>query len=397
MYNPFTPGFAESPYAHYRQLRDEDPVQEHPMGFWVVTRREDVTTLLRADLSVEARNVAPHPLRDAVEAAAGGTLAAGGGLSMLDRDPPDHTRLRGLVQKVFTGRAIAALEPKVAALVDSALDGLAADGGGDLVPALAFPLPFAVITEMLGMPETDAARVRELTGTLVRGLEPVADVELAAAIGAADRELGELVGQVIAWKRDHPGDDLLTALIQAEDDGAVLGADELVAQVVLLYVAGHETTVNLISNGAVALLRHPEQRDRLVARPELVGGAVEEMLRYDSPVQSTRRITLQPVRVGGREIPPGAFVSCSLGSANHDERFWGETADDFVVDRPGARQHVSFGAGPHHCLGAALARLEGRVAFAGLLARFPRLSLAGDITWNGRINLRGASAVPVAV
>ncbi|EWC60114.1 putative cytochrome P450 hydroxylase [Actinokineospora spheciospongiae] len=396
LFNPFAPGFAEDPYPHYRELRDQDPVQDHPMGFWLVSRHSDVTALLRADLSVEQRNVVPHPVRDAMREAAGGVDFRAGGMSMLDRDPPDHTRLRGLVQKVFTPRAIGALEPRITELVDTALDGLAADGGGDLVEALAFPLPFTVINDMLGMPLTDAPRLRELTGLLVRSLEPMADPELAKRVGEADRELCELTAEAIEHKRAHPGDDLLTALIRAEHGGWVLSPDELVAQVVLLYVAGHETTVNLISNGAVALLRHPAQHAALKADPGLVGNAVEEMLRYDSPVQSSRRVTLRPAEVGGREIPAGTFAIASLASANRDERFWGPDADEFRVDRPNARHHVSFGAGPHHCLGAALARLEGRVAFDRLVRRFPDLALAGDVTWNGRINLRGATSVPVS-
>ncbi|WP_424184892.1 cytochrome P450 [Actinokineospora sp. G85] len=397
LFNPFAPGFDADPYPHYAQLRDDDPVQDHPMGFWVVSRHADVTALLRSDLSVEQRHVLPHPVRDAVREASGGTLAPGRGLSMLDRDAPDHTRLRGLVQKVFTVRAISALEPSITALVDAALDDLVADGGGDLVEKLAFPLPFAVISDMLGMPPTDSDRLRELTGTLVRGLEPVADVELAKRIAAADRELWALTAEAIAWKRANPADDLLTALIQAEHDGSALTEDELVAQVVLLYVAGHETTVNLISNGAVALLRHPEQHAALRADPGLAAGAVEEMLRYDSPVQNSRRVTTAPVRVGDHEVPAGTFVICNLASANRDPRFWGADADEFRIDRPNARHHVSFGAGPHHCLGAALARLEGRVAFERIVRRLPDLALAGEVAWNGRINLRGASRVPVAV
>ncbi|SDD91520.1 cytochrome P450 [Actinokineospora iranica] len=397
LFNPFAPGFTEDPYPHYRELRDLDPVQEHPLGFWLLTRHAEVTALLRAGMSAEQRNLAPHPVRDQMREAAGGEDWRSGGLSMLDRDPPDHTRLRGLVAKVFTPRAIAALESRVVELVDAALDRMAEAGRSNLVDELAFPLPFTVINEMLGMPPADEAHIRELTGTLVRSLEPLADPDLARRISAADAELAALTAEVIAWKRANPGDDLLTALIHAEENGAVLSDDELVAQVVLLYVAGHETTVNLISNGVVALLRDPGQLAALRADPELIGNAVEELLRYDSPVQSSRRITLAPFEVGGREIPPGTFVVASLASANTDERFWGADADELKLDRPNARYHVSFGAGPHHCLGAALARLEGRVAIGRLVRRFPDLALDGEVEWNGRINLRGAAKVPVRV
>ncbi|WP_018683137.1 cytochrome P450 [Actinokineospora enzanensis] len=396
LFNPFAPGFTDNPYPEYARLRDNHPVQEHPLGFWVTTRHADVTAVLRAGLSVENRNLAPNPVRQQVSDAIG-TSDSWRRLSMLDRDAPDHTRLRGLVTKVFTPRAIGALEPRIVELVDTALAGLAEAGGGDLVEELAFPLPFTVITEMLGMPPTDSTRVRDLAGLLVRSLEPIADLDLACRIGEADRELSGLVGEVIAWKRANPADDLLTALVRAEHDGAMLSDEELVAQVVLLYVAGHETTVNLVSNGTVALLRHPDQLAALRADPTLIDNAVEELLRFDSPVQSSRRVTTAPFVLDGHEIPVGSFVIATLAAANTDERFWGPDAAELRLDRANARQHVSFGAGPHHCLGAALARMEGRVAIGRLVERFPNLALAGEVTWNGRINLRGAAKVPVSV
>jgi cytochrome P450 len=216
-------------------------------------------------------------------------------------------------------------------------------------------------------------------------------------IAAASAELAEITRQLIAWKRDNPADDLLTALIQAEHDGQVLSDDELVAQVALLYIAGHETTVNLIANGVVALLRNPDQLALLRDRPDLEANTVEEFLRYDSPVQQTRRITIEPHTVGDKEIPSGMFVLAGLGSANRDERFFGPEAGKLRLDRADARGHVSFGAGPHHCLGAALARLEGRVAIGRLVRRFPNLAFDGEVRWNGRINLRGAATLPISV
>jgi cytochrome P450 len=248
---------------------------------------------------------------------------------------------------------------------------------------------------MLGTPPADHERIRELSGTVVRSLEPVADPELVAAIGAADAELGVIAAEMIAWKRRHPADDLLTALINAEDDGDALSDDELVAQTLLLYIAGHETTVNLIAGGTLALLLNPGQFALLRDDRDLASGAVEELLRYDSPVQATRRITLEPVDVGGTVIPAGSFVLASLGSANRDELFWGADAAEVRLRRENARNHVSFGAGPHHCLGASLARLEASIAFARLAARFPHLALDGEVTWNGRINLRGPAHLPV--
>jgi cytochrome P450 len=399
LFDPFAPGFADDPYPQYATMREQAPVYQHPFGFWLLTSYDDVSGLLRAPgLSVEDNNVATDSLlRQVREDLYGDAARRASALSMLDRDPPDHTRLRKLVSKAFTLRAIQALRPRITDLVDGMLDGMTAAGQVDLVDALAFPLPFSVIAEMLGTPPADHERIRQLTGTVVRSLEPVADPELAQAILAADDELSQIAADMIAWKRANPADDLLTALIHAEDDGDALSDDELVAQTLLLYIAGHETTVNLIAGGTLALLRHPDQLAQLRADPALVGSAVEELLRYDSPVQASRRITLEPVTVGGVTIPAGAFVMVSLGSANRDERFWGPDAGELRLDRENARQHVSFGAGHHHCLGASLARLEAAIAFERLVGRFPGLALAGDVVWNGRMNLRGPAHLPVSV
>ncbi len=398
-FDPFAPGFTDDPYPQYTALRAAAPVYQHPMGFWLLTGYEDVAWLLRAGMSVEDRNVAEGPFRELRDQLYGDGYDAerATGLSMLDRDPPDHTRLRRLVSKAFTPRAIQALTPRISELVDGMLDAAQDAGRVDLVDALAFPLPFAVIAEMLGTPPADHARIRQLTGTLVRSLEPVADPALVAAIAEADAELTAIAAEMIAWKRANPADDLLTALVNAEDDGDVLDDDELIAQTLLLYIAGHETTVNLIAGGTLALLRHPAQLAALREDPALAGNGVEELLRYDSPVQATRRVTLELVTLGGVTIPAGAFVLASLGSANRDERFWGPDAAELRLDRENARQHVSFGAGPHHCLGASLARLEAAIALGRMTARFPGLALDGEVTWNGRINLRGPAHLPVAL
>ncbi|MPY99919.1 MAG: cytochrome P450 [Actinophytocola sp.] len=395
LFDPFAPGFTDDPYPQYARLREQAPAYQHPLGFWILTRYGDVAALLKSGNSVDDDNLAEGPMRDLVRSTYQHDGPQLRGSSMLDRDPPDHTRLRRLVAKAFTVRAIEGLRPRIAELVDAMLDDVAGAGEFDLIEALAFPLPFAVITEMLGMPDVDTVRLRELTGTVVRSLEPVVDPELMARIQAADAELAEVAAEAIAWKRRNPGDDLLTALIEAEEDGDQLTDEDLIAQVALLYVAGHETTVNLIGNGVHALLRHPSQHARLCAEPGLATTAVEEMLRYDSPVQSSRRITLAPHRVGDVEIPEGAFVNASLASANRDAAFWGDDADELRIDRGGARRNVSFGAGPHHCLGAALARLEGAVALERLVTRLPGLELAGEVRWNGRINLRGLATLPV--
>jgi cytochrome P450 len=398
LFDPFAPGFTDDPYPQYAALRAEAPVYLHPFGFWLLTRYEDVSWLLRAGLSVEDSNVADGPFRQLRDQQLAAERQPGmDRRSMLDRDPPDHTRLRRLVSKAFTPRAVEALRPRITGLVDGMLDTARAERHVDLVEALAFPLPFAVIAEMLGTPPADHDRIRQLSGTVVRSLEPVADPELIQAIAAADAELTQIAAGMIAWKRANPADDLLTALINAEDEGDALNDDELIAQTLLLYIAGHETTVNLIAGGALALLRNPSQLALLRDDPALAPNAVEELLRYDSPVQASRRVTLEPVTVGGTDIPAGAFVMASLASANRDELFWGADAAEVRLGRDDARHHVSFGAGPHHCLGAALARLEASVALGRLTARFPGLALDGEVTWNGRINLRGPAHLPVSL
>jgi len=397
-FNPFTPGFTDDPYPHYAELRANMPVEQNELGFWALWRHRDVAEVLRAKMSVEDRKVTNQgPMADAYANAYAEQGVEGDGLSMLDRDPPDHTRLRKLVSQAFNPRTIERLTPIVQQLVDDALDVIDDEGKVDLLDALAFPLPFTVISVMLGMPETDTTRLRELSHTVVRSLEPVPDEETVRQIVAAQVELSELASDAIAWKRANPADDLLTALINAEDSGDVLSDDELVAQVILLYVAGHETTVNLIGNGTLALLRDREQLDVWQDRPDLDDIAVEELLRFDSPVQMSRRITLDDYDVDGRTIPAGSFVIACLASANRDDAQFGDDAGRLRLDRDNARQHVSFGAGVHHCLGAALARLEGRLAISSLIRRFPDLELAGEPQWNGRINLRGLAAFPVRV
>jgi cytochrome P450 len=393
LFNPFEPGFIENPYPAYQRLRDVAPVYESPFGVWILSQYEDVAALLRSDQSADPRNVSDGGFRQQSERLEDGIRR----MSMLDRDPPDHTRLRKLVAKGFTSRSIAAMEPMITELVDSRLGQIADAGTADLVEALAFPLPFEVISRMLGMPPTDTARVRELSGMMVRALEIIASQELLDLIVAAADEFHGIIRDVIAWKRQRPADDLLTALIAAEEDGDTLTEGELIAQIQLLFIAGHETTVNLIGGGVHELLRHPDQLVLLRQRPDLADNAVEEFLRYVSPVQNGRRVTISPYQVGGKEIPPGKFVVAMLASANRDERFWGPDAGTLRLDRDNARQHVSFGAGPHHCLGASLARLEARVAIGRLVQRFPDLGPAGDVEWNGRVNLRGPAHLPVAV
>jgi cytochrome P450 len=262
---------------------------------------------------------------------------------------------------------------------------------------LAFPLQFTVISDLLGMPPTDITELRRLSGLVVRSLEPVADVETLQQIAAAALQLRVLITDAIEWKRRRPGDDLLSALISAEDEDGALTEQELAEQVSLLYLAGHETTVNLVGNAVLALLRHPDQLHLLRLHPGLDSAAADEFLRFDSPVQMSRRIPLKELTVGGKTIEPGAFVVLGLASANRDPRKWGASADRLDLRRPGAAEHVSFGGGHHHCLGASLARLEGQVAVGRLVRRFGRIEAAGEPVYNGRLNLRGLARLPLAV
>ncbi len=397
--DPFAPGFYDDPYEQYAGLRDHDPVHQSVFGTWMVTRWDDVHALLRKPgTSVEDRNVTEGANRRAqIEAKAPGREFRRS-LAILNIDPPDHTRLRKLVSKAFTPRAVERIRDRAGELVDEILDDLdGREGPVDLVADLAFPLPFTVISEMLGMPEGDRAQLRAWSHTVTQILDPILALEHTEAIFEASDRMRDVVRDAIAWKRGRHDDDLLSALIAAEDEGDVLSDDELVDNVTLLYLAGHETTVNLIGNGTNALLDHPDQLARLVADPSLDANAVEELLRWDSPVQFSRRIALETLEIRGRTIEPGQFVTTVLGAANRDPRKFGETADRLDLGRVDAREHVSFGSGVHHCLGAALARLEGQEAIGRLVRRFPDMARAGEATHNGRIVLRGYDRLPVTL
>jgi cytochrome P450 len=397
IFNPFEPGFFDDPYRQYAALREHDPVHRSPLEVWVLFRYDDIVGVLRdSSLSVQVDNATPTA-RMQMFAEQAPEERERGAHSILNVDPPDHTRLRRLVSKAFTPKMVHELRPRIQALVDEALDAMAARGEADMISDLAFPLPFTVISEMLGMPDGNRDEVRGWSHTLTKTLDPIlSPEEVQAALAAADNMQAH-VQDVLAWKRDHPADDLLTGLLAAEDEGDRLSEIELLDQVLLLYVAGHETTVNLIGNATLALLGHPDQLARLRVDPELDGGAVEELLRYDSPVQFSRRITTADLEVAGTTIPAGTFTLTCLGSANHDEARWGTTADQLDITRPDAGQHMSFGNGIHHCLGSSLARTEAQVAIGTLVRRFPDLALAGEPERNGRVVLRGLESLPVTL
>jgi cytochrome P450 len=400
-YNPFAPGFAADPYAQYAAIRAQGRVHRDPLGLRVLSHHDDCFELLRlGGTSVDDRkatNVMVPPLPD--------DLVERGeerSRSILSLDPPDHTRLRRLVSSAFTIRRVERLRERVRQLVAGLLDDLAERGRDgepvDLIAGFAFPLPFVVISELLGMPEGDRDQLRAWSHEMTNSIEPFSDeATLRRMVAAADKMFAH-IDAAIEWKRRHPADDLLSGMIAAEEDGQRLTHAELRDQVVLLYLAGHETTVNLIGNGTLALMRHRDQLERLAADPSLDANAVDELLRYDSPVQVSRRITTAEIEIAGEAMGPGELVITLLGSSNRDEAKWGPTADRVDVGREGAGSHLSFGSGIHHCLGSALARLEGAEAVPALIRRFPRMEPATDEpAWNGRIVLRGLDALPVAL
>jgi cytochrome P450 len=400
VFNPFVPGFAEDPYPQYAELCATSPVQQTPLGLWALFRYDDAVRVLRdPSLSVEDRSVlGPNP-RAEVRQQILGDRSERGTRGILNLDPPDHTRLRRLVQQVFTPRMVEQLAPRVQMMVDEMLDAAVARGPDiDVIGDLAFPLPFRVITEMLGMPTAEEARMRELSHTLTLGLEPLLALQHMDEIVIASDQVVEQILDAIEWKRAHPADDLLSALLAAEADGDRLSPEELLDQVILLYIAGHETTVNLIGNGTYALLRNRAQLERWCDDPSLDANAVDELLRYDAPVQFSRRVTTSDLSLGGETIEAGVFVLTCLASANRDAHRWGDDAEVLDLGRVGAAQHLAFGSGIHHCLGASLARLEGRLALGTLIRRFPGLELATDVPeWNGRLVLRGLEALPVTL
>jgi len=399
-FNPFEPGFAADPYPQYAQLCATNPVQRTPLGLWALFGYDDAVRLLRdPSLSVEDRSViGPNP-RAEIRQQILGDRTQRGTRGILNLDPPDHTRLRKLVQQAFTPRMVERLAPRVQAMVDEMLDAAVARSPEfDVISDLAFPLPFRVINEMLGMPASEETKMRDLAHTLTLGLEPLLALQhLEEIADASDLIVAQVLG-AIEWKRAHPADDLLSALIAAEADGDRLSPEELLDQVILLYIAGHETTVNLIGNGAYALLRNRAQLERWRDDASLDTNAVDELLRFDAPVQFSRRVTTAELVVGDQTIEAGVFVLTGLAAANRDAAKWGADAQVLDVTRANAAQHLAFGSGIHHCLGASLARLEGRTALGTLIRRFPNLELATDTpAWNGRLVLRGLDTLPVTL
>lgn len=392
-----SPGFRADAPARWAALRDEAPVIPIVLpglgAAWLLTRYDDVEAGLKDDrLSKDPAAVG----RGSPFAAQLGRITRMTPLrafdrNMLDLDPPDHTRLRRLVTRAFTPRRVAELEGWVDALAERLLDEAVGRGAFDLVSAYALPIPVTVICRLLGVPDQDHAKIHAWSERMV-SLTPTASALLAIpSLFGFVRYLRRL----IAAKRREPDGALISALVHAGDDGDALTEDETLAMIVLLLIAGHETTVNLIANGTLALLEHPDALARLRADPELLDSAVEELLRFYPPVDvATERYAREDIALGGVTVPRGSLVYLAIGSANRDPRRF--TAPDTLdLARPDNR-HLSFGNGRHFCVGASLARLEGRIALRRLIA-LPELRLAdaGPPQWKPSLNLRGLRALTV--
>ncbi|WP_431934112.1 cytochrome P450 [Micromonospora sp. RP3T] len=391
-----SPAGRVDPYPTYERLRAHGPVVQAGPVFYVVTGYAEADAILR-----DARfGVMDDALRDQFmpgwrESPAVLSISR----SMLRTNPPDHSRMRRLAAGAFTPRRIAAMRGVVEAQADALIDGMLAAGRGgapvDFMAAFAYPLPVGVICALLGVPAADRPLFRRWATDLTGVLEPeITPDELAVADrGAA--ELRAYFSELVAARRRVPADDLTTALVQAHDaDGERLSGDELLANLIVLLVAGFETTTNLLGNGLVALLGHPAAAAALREHPEFAPGYIDELLRYDSPVQLTSRMSTAPSRHGGVDLPPESWIIVMLGAANRDPGRFPEPAR-FDPWRPQVHP-LSFGAGPHYCLGAALARLEAQVAFPLLLRRLPELALAGRPERRVRLTLRGFATLPVA-
>jgi cytochrome P450 len=390
-FNPMDPAFIEDPYPTYHLLRSEDPVHHNPLGFWVLTRYDDVVAALRDPRLIK------EPIA-AFVAARTGAPAPAGGLSMLDRDPPDHTRLRGLVNKAFTPRVVEKLRPDMQDIVDGLLAKVQDTHSMDLMEEFAFPIPVIVICQMLGVPVEDRERFKKWGLDIARGLDAIMlppDSDVVRRSTQSRQELAEYFRQLIAQRRSSPRDDLLSGLIAAEEAGDKLSETELLATCILLLVAGHETTVNLIGNGTLALLRHPEQLRRLREEPGLIGSAVEELLRYDGPVQRTARIPSEDITIAGHTIPKGDMVLPFIGAADRDPAQFPDP-DRLDLGRADNR-HIAFGWGIHFCIGAPLARVEGQIAIATLVRKLPKLALANEKPEHRlSLTLRGLKTLPVS-
>ena len=395
LFNPLSPDFIRDPYPHYERLRISDPMHVTAHGAFLASRHAEVSLVLRdkrfgkdfVDRTI--RRYGPKIMEEPIFRSMSHW--------MLQQDPPDHTRLRGLVVKAFTARRVEDMRPRIQEVVDRTIDDVIARGHMDLIEDFAFRLPVTIICDMLGIPEEHREVFYKSSRDGGRILDPVplTPAEIAEAnMGHAMAKM--YFEQLFELRRRNPGDDLTTQLVQAEEDGSRLTNEELIANIILLFGAGHETTVNLIGNGLLALHRNPDQLALLKANPSLISNAIEEFLRYDSSVQMTGRVALEEIEdLGGKRIPKGESVLCLLGSANRDPAVYSDRPDRLDITRPNVKP-LSFGGGIHFCLGAQLARIEAEIAISTLLRRIPDLRLddAENPQWRPTFVLRGLKQLP---
>lgn len=384
------PVFRANPYPAYRFLREAAPMWRAPTGQWVVSTHAGCTALLRDPKMGRADRRLFEPEAFAEPAVASLTRM------MLFLDPPQHTRIRGLVARAFNARRIEALRPRIEAIVDALIDHALPRGGMDLMADFAHRLPVTVICDMLGVPEADRARFLDESTVRGRILDPVPMTR--EEMDETNRGFGFLddyFRHLLAYRRDDPGEDLVTGLLAAREADDSLTEDEIVSNINLLFGAGHETTTNLIGNGVLALHRNPGQLARLREDASLIPNAVEELLRYDSPVQLTSRHVLEENEILGERVALGEEVIALLGAANHDPAAFAGDPDELDVGRPGVRA-ISFGGGLHFCLGAQLARIEGEIAFRRLIERLPAMKLVDqdNVEWKSTVTLRGLQSLP---
>jgi cytochrome P450 len=397
LFNPLSPDFIRDPYPHYERLRTSDPMHVTAHGAFLASRHAEVSLVLRdkrfgkdfVDRTI--RRYGPKIMEEPIFRSMSHW--------MLQQDPPDHTRLRGLVVKAFTARRVEDMRPRIQEVVDRTIDAVIARGHMDLIEDFAFRLPVTIICDMLGIPEEHREVFYKSSRDGGRILDPVplTPAEIAEAnMGHAMAKM--YFEQLFELRRRNPGDDLTTQLVQAEEAGSRLTNEELIANIILLFGAGHETTVNLIGNGLLALHRNPDQLALRKADPSLISNAIEEFLRYDSSVQMTGRVALEEIEdLGGKRIPKGESVLCLLGSANRDPAVYSDRPDRLDITRPNVKP-LSFGGGIHFCLGAQLARIEAEIAISALLRRIPDLRLddAENPQWRPTFVLRGLKQLPAS-
>ena len=390
-FNPLSVQLRQDPYPAYARLRSKDPIHRSELiKGWVLTRHADVTSVLRDPRFSADQDKNGNQQINMDEA---GPYYRWFDKTLLAIDPPDHTRLRSLASKAFTPRAIERLRPRIAEIVNELLDRVESKGGMDVIRDLAYPLPVIVIAEMLGVPPEDRDKFKHWSDDIGEGLEPILTPDQLRRANKSVVAAGDYIRGIIRQRRQDPRDDLVSALVAVEEQGDRLSEDELLAMLVLLLAAGNETTTNLIGNGLLALLRNPGELRRLQEDHSLIENGIEELLRYDSPVQMTGRVALEDLEIAGRPIKKGEFCATILGAANRDPAVFPDP-DRLDVGRTGLR-HVSFGMGVHYCLGAPLARAEGQIAFDILLDRMPHLRLGGRPEWRPTLLLRGLRTLPV--